>query len=767
MKLSIKLKFSLTLALVVLATALSGIVSLAAVRATSGLLKELEESRLQSLLLARDARAAFQRFNKDIEVALSTQETSTLSDGPAIIAGIHRDLTDFSRINGSFGSDIHGELDTFVVDANKFLALRTKNLVEASALIDAGATLNKQRTSISAQLGNIEATANAKFESHLDEIRRHSRRSTYIAFGMISLVTLITVTFSSSILTTVLRRIRRIGLHFAGTDIDKIDPLTSDTSSDELGELAAAANRMLLGIKDSRRALVDKKLVDSVMEALVDAVLVTNHDGTIKRVNQAGSKLLQMPAESLVGMALIDLLGLDTESKTSDPGELLAQVFAQHTVSDQLSLKLPGDNTVAVALVGAPLAGGDIGAAAVFVLQDLTLARRREAELRTIQGQLVQSSKLASLGTLGAGVAHELNNPLTAVLGFAEVIGSGAVAPERTKELAANIVRASLRMRKIIDHLRTFSADTSRQKKKPISLNAVIQDSLILLGKQFADHRISIRLKLQDSLPRVQGDANQLESVIQNLLTNARDAFAANLRTQDAEIVIESWTTSTGWAAVAVTDNGQGIKESDRERIFDPFFTTKEVGKGTGLGLSITHSIVKDHDGKLELASTVGVGTKFTLTFPPAAAAEPAVRPTLVEPIKIAPKEVRKPTVLIIDDEEMIGEVLCMSLEEQYSVTYVSLPVIGCERFLGEPFDLLITDMRMPKMNGLEVIHKIRAARPLARILVITGHAQNEADVKQAIQAGALGVIPKPFPKQDDLLRMIAAALSPELAAAG
>ena len=767
MTLSIKLKFSLTLALVVLTTAWSGIVSLAAVRATSGLLQELEESRLQSLLLARDARAAFQRLSKDIEVALSTHETSILDDGPAIIAGIHRDLTEFSRINGKLGSDIHGELDTFVIDANKFLALHSENFVETSAFIAAGTTLNKRRTGINAELANIEAAANTKFESHLDEIRRQNSRSTYIAFGMISVVTLVTVGFSSSILTTVLRRIRRIGLHFAGTDIDKIDPLTSDTSGDELGELASAANRMLLGIKDSRRALVDKKLVDSVMEALVDAVLVTNHDGTIKRVNQAGSQLLQMPAESLVGMALIDLLGLDTQSKTSDPADLLAQVFSRHTASDQLTLKLPGDRTVAVALVGAPLAGGDIGAAAVFVLQDLTLARRRELELRTIQDQLIQSSKLASLGTLGAGVAHELNNPLTAVLGFAEVIGNGAVTPERTIELATNIVRASLRMRKIIDHLRTFSADTSRQKKKPISLNTVIQDSLILLAKQLADHRINLRLKLQDSLPLVLGDANQLESVIQNLLTNARDAFASDLGSRDAEITIESWTTSTGWAAVAVTDNGQGIKDSVRERIFDPFFTTKEVGKGTGLGLSITHSIIKDHDGKLDLASKVGIGTKFTLTLPPAAATEPTAQPILVEPIKIVPKDVRKPKVLIIDDEVMIGEVLCMNLEDQYSVTYVSLPEAGCQRFLGETFDLLITDMRMPKMNGLDVIQKIKAVKPLARILVITGHAQNDTDVKQALLAGALGVIPKPFPKQDDLLRIIAAALSPELAAAG
>ena len=767
MKLSIKQKFFGILSLVIVATMVSGLVSLATVRGTAARLKDLEENRLQSLLLARDARAAFQTYNKDIEVALSTHEPSILGDDQVIIAGIHANLDRYSRINTDFETKVEANLDIFVGQAQKFLALRTDTTAAADAFVLAGSQLNQQRLAISTDLARLEAVANAAFQSHLGEIWTQNSRNTSISIGLIAVITLITVAIAGTILTHTLSRIRRIGLHFTGTDIDKIDALTNAGSGDELTELANAANRMLLGIKASRRELVDKKLVDSVMEALVDTLLVTNHAGVIMRSNKAGTQLLRQDTQRLVGMQLFDFLALDLQSQPTDLSQIMARVNAEETVDVQLALKLMGDITIPVRLIGAPLAGGEVGAAAVFVLQDLRQSRAREAELHSAQIQLVQSSKLASLGTMGAGVAHELNNPLTAVLGFAEVISKGTLTPERTKDLTLNIIKAALRMRKIVDHLRVFSADTSRLEKKPISLNTVIHDSLILLNNQFVTHRIAINIKLQDNLPLVLGDANQLESVIQNLLTNARDAFADTRARRAPEITIESWTTDQGLVAIAVSDNGQGIKEADRARIFDPFFTTKEVAKGTGLGLSITHSILKDHAGTLDLTTKVGEGTRFTLSFPSVQGSHLQVQKQEEEVVQKSAKIQRRRSILIIDDEEMIGDVLSMMLGQDYDVAYVNSPQLGCERFLAQDFDLLITDVRMPVMNGIEVIQKIRAVKPNAQILVITGHAQTESEVTEAIQAGALGVIPKPFPSQAALLQQIALALNPKLAATG
>jgi C4-dicarboxylate-specific signal transduction histidine kinase len=249
--------------------------------------------------------------------------------------------------------------------------------------------------------------------------------------------------------------------------------------------------------------------------------------------------------------------------------------------------------------------------------------QRREQELREKQEQLVQAGKLATLGELSTGVAHELNNPLNNIGLFVgnaiDLIEHGMMDME---QIIRELRYATQQVRKateIISHLRTFgrAAPLSRE---PIVLREVIERALALMQEQFRLREINVALDLGSKEPVVLGNAIQLEQVFINLLTNARDAMVNSPR--KAIHILASVDSKT--VELAFTDTGHGIPAGLERRIFDPFFTTKEVGKGTGLGLSITYGIIKDHGGMISVVSPPGAGATFVIQLPLASADTPA-----------------------------------------------------------------------------------------------------------------------------------------------
>jgi C4-dicarboxylate-specific signal transduction histidine kinase len=253
-------------------------------------------------------------------------------------------------------------------------------------------------------------------------------------------------------------------------------------------------------------------------------------------------------------------------------------------------------------------------------LRDTTAEiQRREQELRDKQEQLVQAGKLATLGELTTGVAHELNNPLNNIGLF---VGNAVDLIELGVTDKGQIVRelrhATQQVRKateIISHLRTFgrAAPVSRE---PISLRQVIERALSLMQQQLRLREIEVTVDLGSAEPLVVGNPIQLEQVFINLLTNARDAVADSPR----KAIRISGSVGSAAVEVALTDTGAGIPPGLERRIFDPFFTTKEVGKGTGLGLSITYGIIKDHGGTISVVSPPGEGATFLIHLPLASA---------------------------------------------------------------------------------------------------------------------------------------------------
>ncbi len=248
-------------------------------------------------------------------------------------------------------------------------------------------------------------------------------------------------------------------------------------------------------------------------------------------------------------------------------------------------------------------------------------------ELKQTQSQLVQSGKLASIGELAAGVAHELNQPLMVIRGNAQLIqrniSKGKLKIEDMHKQIEPIEKNTKRMMTIINHLRAFSRQ-SKAEYYALNVNNVIEESFLMVGEQLRLRNIEVKKSLDPKLPQIKGDTNQLEQVFLNLITNARDAIMEkygnekpmNGNTESIEIITKPSATDDSLIEILFKDSGNGIKEKDQTNIFDPFYTTKEVGKGTGLGLSISYGIINDHKGQIEVAETGPEGTMFKVTLP-------------------------------------------------------------------------------------------------------------------------------------------------------
>ena len=242
-------------------------------------------------------------------------------------------------------------------------------------------------------------------------------------------------------------------------------------------------------------------------------------------------------------------------------------------------------------------------------------------DLKSTSAQLAQSAKLAAVGELAAGVAHELNQPLMVIRGHAQEMIEGNSVPGNIRKDLRLIEKQTGRMMRIIDHLRAFARQSTGAFEQ-VNLNDVIDDSFTLITQQLKNLNIEIMKELDESIPRIWGDHNRLEQIFLNLMTNAKDAMeekgegVLSVKTQPIMDMTGDKNGKVTGVLVLFSDTGVGIGDNIMDKIFDPFFTTKEVGKGTGLGLSISYSILKDHGGSITAESNDGTGTTFRLEFP-------------------------------------------------------------------------------------------------------------------------------------------------------
>ena len=243
-------------------------------------------------------------------------------------------------------------------------------------------------------------------------------------------------------------------------------------------------------------------------------------------------------------------------------------------------------------------------------------------KIRTIQAQ-----RLASLSEMATGVSHELNQPLNAILMSAQMIRmwlkkGSEITPERLDSMMADVEKGVRRASKIITHMREFGSG-SKHHTAPLDINRPIMEVFDLLREQLKSEGIEVKFELTEDLPAIKSDNFQIQQIFFHFITNARDALRDSAATTQntsykKRIVVSTGLDDKDYVFATIKDNGTGIPEENLQKIFEPFFTTKEVGKGEGLGLSIIYGLAHEHNGTIEVSSELGVGSKFTLKFPPA-----------------------------------------------------------------------------------------------------------------------------------------------------
>ncbi len=393
--------------------------------------------------------------------------------------------------------------------------------------------------------------------------------------------------------------------------------------------------------------------------------------------------------------------------------------------------------------------------------QSETKIQQAQDERNLLQAELIQSAKLASIGTLASGVAHELNNPLTSIIGNVHLLEKEHKDSTSSFPKLEKVLKASLRMKSIIDHLRSFSRKSKREDWKKISLSTPINNAIEMLQSNITLQNISINLSFNDALHSIWGDDQQLESVFQNLITNSQDSFKDITDNRNKVISIET-NFVDGKVQVIYQDNANGIPLEIKARVFDPFFTTKKQGEGTGLGMSISKNILAQHKATIVLESDPGEGSKFILHFPLDRRAEARDEETDDQQLSKGEESQTVPQekhVLTVDDEEDVTDVVEAFLEEHYTVTAKNDPMEAIELIKKQNFDLVLTDMKMPTASGLDILFATKEFQSNTPVVIMSGFDPKEADIQHALAHGAKAYLAKPFSDPDELISLVSSCL--------
>jgi len=365
--------------------------------------------------------------------------------------------------------------------------------------------------------------------------------------------------------------------------------------------------------------------------------------------------------------------------------------------------------------------------------------------LKGTQEQLIQSEKLSAVGEFVAGVAHELNNPLAAVMGFSEILKDTDVG-EQPKRYLEMIFKSAQRCQKIVQSLLSF-ARRHAPERKPVSVNKLVEAVLEIVAYPLRTSNIEVVTKFDPKLPVVMADEHQLQQVFLNIVNNARQALETHQQQSGGRIKITTETCEPN-VRVIIQDNGPGISEENLRRIFDPFFTTKEVGKGTGLGLSLCYGMIKEHGGNIKPSSRPGEGATFIIELPIAYDFGDAIE-TLPASVAgtIDPREGAGKNVLVIDDEEAILQMVHDGLARSgYRVDTMADGEAALQRLKKQPYDVVFCDWKMPGLNGRQVYERLRESNPglCRRVIFITGDVINE-QMQKFLEVEKRPCLAKPF----------------------
>ncbi len=514
------------------------------------------------------------------------------------------------------------------------------------------------------------------------------------------------------------------------------DPREGLFVADDLRLLSTLATHAAVVIANARffeMVRHAKEQWETAFDALSEGIAVVDAEGRVRRANRALAGLLGSPVPSVIGTHLCHallgkshaLLGLLEAARRGDhPPPLVAR-------SERLG------STMRVNAARIPTATRD--QSVVVLVEDVT-------DQQAMETQLIQSEKLAAVGQLVSGVAHELNNPLTSIAGLSEFLLEQKEISKKDRGHLKVIHEQAERAGRIVRNLLTF-ARKEPAERTPVDLNEVVQRTLQLMEYDLKLKDIEVRRDLRAALPHVLGDGHSLLQVVLNLLTNAAQAVAENGAGHPRAITVSTWFDDH--VHLRVADTGPGINDIVAQNVFTPFFTTKEPGKGTGLGLSITYTIVENHGGRITVERPATGGAAFRVDLPPvppdAVIPTPAARPAAPTPPSA------KRTILLVDDDPAVRRMVkALFGRDGHAVEVARNPQHALELAQRGGFDLIIVDARAATRGGGKLfVEELVARLPTLRDRTIVATGDVGAATEETLTRLGLRYVRKPFNLRD------------------
>jgi signal transduction histidine kinase/ActR/RegA family two-component response regulator/sensor domain CHASE-containing protein len=563
-----------------------------------------------------------------------------------------------------------------------------------------------------------------------------------------------------------LRRVSRPLTMISGalrdSDADRLGPM--EESYTEFGTIARLIrqffeqrDRLRQEIGQRERAELEVRrsmsLLEATLDSTADGILVVNGAGKVTSCNNRFVEMWRIPPELIQHRDDNRLLDY-VLSQLQQPQEFITGVERLYANPDETSFDVLTfiDGRVFERYSQAQKVGPEI-VGRVWSFRDVTKQRTYETERNLLESQLRRSQKLETIGTLAGGVAHDFNNILMPILGYADMTLMQLAADSPTRANIESISRAALRARDLVKQILAFSRQIE-QEHRPMLVQLIIREALKLLRASIPS-TVEIEQDLDGEVAPVNCDPTQIHQVMMNLGTNAAHAMRQNggvLTVRLTRLDVDTKTEVAGvklpngtYVHLAVTDSGEGMDAMTLERVFEPFFTTKKPGEGTGLGLSVAHGIVKSHSGQIHVTSTPGIGTTIDVYLP---CTEAQIE---VPDFKVSSPLVGSGTVLVVDDEpenvSMVEEML----------DYLGYKVVACgsaaealAEFKKGPrrFDVVVTDQTMPHMTGAQLGAELLAIRPDLPIVLATGFSEVVSQ-KNYRRYGFREIIMKPILARD------------------